>query len=363
MKRVRIVSLTAATLAVAVGAGTLFQQETMQQADASPEPAGMSLVRLAQPEPDDAATPSSLTETSETGDTGRQAEGDQANPQPADEPAVTDSAEGTPEATDPVPDARLMQAAAEVRAGNGATGLEADIATDAEAPTEIAAFQTEFDPCSVAVVITPEPDAMLDLSVYAPCDRGARIQISQAPLRFDAVIPDNGELRLDVPALAREAEVRVRFEDGRSKTDRTEVADADLFDRVVLAWRGEASLSLNAYEFGAVFGDAGHVHPGNPSRSGQESHGFLTELGEDERAQIYTFPSGLAARAGDVAIDVEAAITDASCGRPLSAELLELRSGADAMGREIRLEMPDCDGQGGFLVLKNLLPELTLALN
>jgi len=350
MNRVRIISLIAATLGVAVGAGTLFQQETMRQADAPPRASAVqadtSLVVLAAPGPETAPAAQPFS----------------------DQVATASVFSGMISTADPltdharpaemlVVDAPLARAANESEAPSG-------IATLATDPALIEDLLAGVDACEVWLVVTPADDAMLDMSLFAPCDGGERIEISHAGLRFDARIGGDGQLALIFPALVSQAELTVSFEDGRTTTDATEVTDAGLYDRVAIQWSGAAVLGLNAYEFGADFGSDTHIHPANAATPGDASRGFLTELGAvSALAQVYSFPTALSARAGQVALELEVAVTDDSCGQPLHVETLEVLAGVDAVTRGIQLEMPACDGEGGFLVLKNLLPELTIALN
>jgi len=359
MKRVRIVALVAATLGVAVGAGTLFQQDAMRQAEqaratpgsAQPAQAETSLVALAGTGGAQVTTASALPGMVSTA-----------------EPLV----EQDREVEALVADAPLARALTENDAVapvvTPAQAPETDVATTIADPALIEDLLAEVDACAVWLVVTPEAGAMLDMSLFAPCDGDAVVRISHAGLRFDARIGGDGRLALVVPALEPEAELTVTFIDGRTAADATEVADVVLYDRLAIQWEGPAVLGLNAYEFGADYGGANHIHPGNPATPGDIARGFLTVLGEpalDAPAlvQVYSFPTGLSARMGQVELELEAAITEASCERMLDIDTLEALAGSAPVWRAIRLEMPACDGQGGFLVLKNLLPELTIALN
>lgn len=344
MKRVRIVSLIAATLAVAVGAGTMFQQKSTRQAE-TPAVAAAST-----------QTETSLLALATRGAVTEQAADDGGLPDPLT--ATASPADDGRNATPPEVDFRLAQAAAE---HDGAADYV--VASASNDPVLIDELLAEVDACAVWLVVTPENGAMLDMSLFAPCDGGALVQISHGAIGFDARIANDGQLALSVPALAVQAELTVNFEDGRSATDATEVADAVLYDRFAIQWHGPAVLGLNAYEFGAGYGAEGHVHPANPAAPGLEARGFLSQLGENARAQVYSFPAGLPARAGQVELELEAAITSESCATRFSVDTVEALAGSEAIRRVLQLEMPECDGQGGFLVLKNLLPEMTIALN
>lgn len=125
---------------------------------------------------------------------------------------------------------------------------------------------------------------------------------------------------------------------------------------------------LHAYEFGAEYGQSGHVHAGQPRAPGQDGRGFLSVLGDaaiadGRRAQVYSFPHGEAPRNGSVSLEIEAPVTDASCGKPLEANAIEMLGGVTGQTRRITLDMPSCDGQGGYVVLPGVLPDLRIAMN
>jgi len=365
MNRVRIVALIAATLCVAVGAGTLFQQETMRQAEeatgAAPVQAGISLVGLAEAAGAAPVEPVAMTSASPVSVSA--SEPVSASPLgPVAMASVLPGMIDTAELTATVPRAldALLPAVTLTPQESALVAEPETVATD---PAMINDLLAEVDACAVWLVVTPEVGAMMDMSLFAPCDGGALVQISHAGLNFDARMDGDGQLALRVPALAHQAELTVRFDDGRSASDATELPDAGLYDRVAIQWQGGAVLGLNAYEFGADFGSDNHIHPANPAAPGDVARGFLTELGETARVQVYSYPTGLSARTGQVALELEVGVTGESCERLLGVDTLEALAGADPVWREIQLEMPACDGQGGFLVLKNLLPELTIALN
>lgn len=229
-------------------------------------------------------------------------------------------------------------------------------------------LQAELDACAVWLVVTPAPGAMLDLSVYAPCDQGQAVEISHAGLFLDARTGADGQLVMQIPALATEAALTITFADGRTLSDTAIVPDLAQHERVVLQWAAPASLLLHAYEFGANYGDNGHIHAGHPLAPGIQGHGFLTVLGDAtipqaRLAQVYSYPVETAGRGGQVTLEIEAPVTEASCGGPLIATAYEMLSGTAAQPRTIRLDMPDCDGTGGYLVLRNVLPDLVVAMN
>lgn len=398
MNRVRIVSLAAVGLGVAVVAGTQFQQQNEAGPMAAAQPAApVEQVALA-PQPAPAPTSPGLTSPDQSAAAPVAAAGVAPLPSRSDgapRDAVTLIADLTGRPAPVVVDGQAPGArpslAATVVPGVPAQPLhnasiapgmppsvagvlaDAPVAPDALASDEPVApvdpaLQAELDNCAVWVVVTPAPGAMLDMSAYAPCDRDARVSVTHAGLTVDSHIGADGQMMMMVPALAEDATLTVTFADGRSQSDTTFVPDLAQHERVVLQWQGPATMVLNAYEFGARFGEAGHVHPGNPMAPGGDGHGFLTVLGDaaiadGHRAQVYSYPRGQEPRTGTVALEIEAPVTDASCGRELDATTIEMHGTAGGQARVIQLDMPSCDGAGGYVVLPGVLPDLQIAMN
>ena len=370
MNRVRVVALSAVVLGAAVVVGTRFQQSGAP-ADVAAAPAAETAIAAALPAPDadDGAAAPSLTALASAPQAAATPAGpisltapsrtaDPRVPQPSiAAPLFSVAQPGLSLASvvpGPMPQPDTLRSLADAGSGPAAPALD---------PT----LQAELASCAVWLVVTPAPGAMLETSVYAPCDGGAAITLTHAGLNVDLLLAEDGQLLAQIPALTDQATVTLHFADGREQSDQTQVPDLGTVERVVIQWQAPASFSLNAYEFGAGYGDAGHVFPGAPRTAGVTDQGFLTVLGDPtidgaHMAQIYSYPRGESPRTGRVALEIEAPVTDTTCGRPLFANTIELHGTASAQVRQIRLDMPDCDGQGGYLVLPGVLPELQIAL-
>lgn len=359
MNRVRIVAVTAVALGGAVVAGTHFQQQTSAdspmaavQAPVAPAPRVAAAPSLAVLAP----SPSLETPTQHLDAPSRDAVA----------PAVA-AASVLPQvdlSLPPLP-------------GVGADALApslAQLAADADGSDTPSALpldpelQAELNACAVWLVVTPTQGAILEASVYAPCDRDARVTLSHAGLSFDTVIGSDGQLMTLIPALREEAQVTLSFADGREQSDSTLVPDLGAVERVALLWQGPATLSLHAYEFGAEYGQPGHVHAGTPLPTEASSRGHVMALGDptligSTLAQVYSFPRGTSPRQGQVTLEIEIPVTDASCGAPLAVNAIEVHGATSVQMRSILLDMPECDGNGGYLVLPGLLPELQIAMN
>ncbi|MDX1781671.1 MAG: hypothetical protein R3256_10155 [Thalassovita sp.] len=230
-----------------------------------------------------------------------------------------------------------------------------------------------------AIVTTCEPEmtarampaAMVELSLAAACLPDRRVTIHHNGMMFTQVTDAEGMLRLQVPALSSSGVFIADFGDDLGAVAHSAVPDLAGYDRAVLQWRGNAGLHLHAMEFGAGFGEDGHIwadQPGSSDRALAGQGGFVTVLGDrgligGQRAEIYTFPSGQAPRDGDVVLSVDAEVKPANCQQQLEAEALQLTEGGGLEVRELVLSMPQCDAVGDFLVLKNLLQDLKVAAN
>ncbi|MCC5987257.1 MAG: hypothetical protein JJT95_06205 [Pararhodobacter sp.] len=362
MNLFRSIAAVVGTLGVALAAGSLFQPAPEPESAANHSPDGL-------PEGASASLAGTFTDAIEPALAF-------ALPAPRESSAVPatslppQAAEGQPMMR-PLASLRLLARAARqmpappamvISVGNRDATAEAATTTT---PEPFAATEE----CGIWLVATPVPQAMLDISLYAPCDGGARVEIRHEVLHVSQTLGDDGQLMLALPALAEAASVSVTLVDGRSAEASAAVPDIALFDRLALGWQGADALALNAHVDGAGHGVAGHVHPAHPNYPADSAqNGFLTLLGdpaleEAALAQIYTFPAGLGAASGHVELAVEAAITPQSCGEEISAQTRLFRAGQPATPRQLSMTMPACDGFEGFLVIDGLIPELTLAQN
>lgn len=244
-----------------------------------------------------------------------------------------------------------------------------DVATDAP----VAAMPVEEDTpllgCDIHVTASPAVAAMVNLDIMASCLPNERVVLSHAGLSFTEVLDDTGALGITVPALAVDAKFTVTFANGAARSDTADVPSLQFYDRVALQWTGDSGLQIHALEYDASYGEDGHVWYGNTrdltAVIGGEG-GFLLRLGDglseiSQMADVYTFPTGSAAADGAVALSVEAEVNGSNCGRQISAATLQLQQGFATETHAFDIDMPDCVATGDFLVLKNLLQDLTIA--
>lgn len=235
-----------------------------------------------------------------------------------------------------------------------------------ELPEEV---ETPNLACDVSLNVESLPAALVSLQLMAPCLSGERVVVHHGDLKFTDRIGPDGFMNIDVPALSEQASFIVILSNGDGATAKADVPSLRFYDRVVVQWQGDTGLGLHAREYGADYGSEGHVwreSQRDVMAVADGSKGFLTRLGDDGlpaplMAEVYTFPSGSAKRAGDIRLTVEADVTPGNCGHSVSAESIEIREGGKAERHSLSLEVPECDAVGELLVLKNLLQDLKIA--
>jgi len=223
--------------------------------------------------------------------------------------------------------------------------------------------------CTPTLTAVEMKVAMVQLSLNAPCNQNEVLAIHHENMMFSAITDENGQLIVDVPALAEDAFFIAAFDGGLGAVAQTTVPEFSKFDRAVLLWQGDMGVELHALELGASYGNFGHISAdskGNFSSAETGVGGLLVELGNDEAplpmmAEVYTFPSGADSYDGVVALSVEALVTDMNCGQLVEAQTIQLRPAVEPLVTSLSLTMPDCDAIGEYVLLNNVLEDLTLA--
>lgn len=210
--------------------------------------------------------------------------------------------------------------------------------------------------------------AMVDLTLTAPCAPDAAVVIHHQGMMFTLVTDSTGKVQVTVPALAEVSVFVAALQDGSGAAASIMVPELANFDRAVLQWQGAGGMELHALEFGASYADDGHVWAGAARDATTAAGGFMTRLGVNAAengliAEIYTFPSGAASHDGTVDLSVEAEVTAANCGRDIAAQSIQIMPGWEPTVMDLTMTMPDCAAVGEYLVLNNMLQDLTLAAN
>lgn len=229
------------------------------------------------------------------------------------------------------------------------------------APPESLAENT----CPVTFDLSSDENAMLRLTLVAPCHKNERVVLKHAGLAVTGKTTVTGALFSDLPALVTDATVEVLFADGSSASSSIVVPEMASLRRFGVQWQADDAFQIHAFEGKAGYGEPGDIsgeNPHSPLAGVPASGGFLTRLGDASTdlpllAEVYTYPAN-GVENPDVV--VEAAVTPTACGREMLAETLAT-AGSRVEINELTVAMPECDAVGDYLVLKNLAPDLNIA--
>lgn len=240
--------------------------------------------------------------------------------------------------------------------------------TTPAAPTpmaEITAKPVRADTCPVSLELSNADNALIAVTLVAPCHADERVVLKHAGLTVTAKTTLTGALFTDLPALLHDAQVEVMFKDNTSVAASIAVPELAGMRRFAVQWQQDDAFQLHGFEDGSDFGGPGDVSaatPHQPIVGAPAKGGFLTLLGDTTTdlpmlAQVYTYPKDSQIK---TEIVVEAAVTEATCGRELLGQTLQTTAGAVKVS-DMSLAMPECDAVGDYLVLKNLVPDMTIA--
>ncbi|MGQ0565500.1 MAG: hypothetical protein ACT4OK_10560 [Gemmobacter sp.] len=326
----RKITLGAATLAVAFGAGHLVQSgksgktatEVADAAEARPT----------------AITPLAASAEPDSG------------PPPV---AVASVVARFPSASNPPPAAPLTDVPPPVPVSTGPA------TATVPGPVQPPAAAEQVDACRVTLDVSAGANGMLDLTLLSPCQPSTRVVLRHGGLAVTGRTSGGGALFTALPAMEPLGEVSAMFPDGTIARGAAPV-DLSGVQRVAVQWMADDRFALNAFQGGAAFGAPGHVHAGAKGQA-DAATGWMMPLGDASvdlpmLAEVYTWPVAPT----EVAIDIEAPVTEATCDRELLGETLDSRAGTVTRS-DITLAMPDCAAVGDFLVLNYLRAGMTTA--
>ncbi|MGB1235336.1 MAG: hypothetical protein ACPG5U_06370 [Planktomarina sp.] len=225
--------------------------------------------------------------------------------------------------------------------------------------------------CDVSLLAAPGAAAIIDVILSAPCSSNDRVTVHHEGMMFSILTDAQGRAQFQVPALKLNSSILVALSNGYGKSVDVTSPSIDYYDRVVLQWQGDTGLEFHAFEYGATYNQTGHVWAGSPqsvSVAAAGDGGFLMQLGDPAApnpllAEVYTFPTGITQRTGQIEMSVEAEINRNNCHRDVDAQTLQFTAGKGLVIHDLILNIPDCQAIGEFLVLNNLVETMKLALN
>lgn len=298
MKRQRSLGLIALTVLAALGAG-----QYMQSGEAQSAVAMTPLPRLA------SAPPAAV----------------------APEPAILQQTSVIPAAGTPLPVSFDM--------------TESEPLPEPEPPAVVA--------CPVTLDVFAESGGMIGVTLTAPCHPNERVVLRHDALAITLRTTATGSLFATIPALTQTGDITLRFPDGTEHVGATPIPELASMRRFAVQWMADDRFAINAFEGDADYGQPGHITAG-----AGPLHISLGDPSVDlpMLAEVYTFPAQATSR-----LTIEAAVTDATCGRELIGEALISDAGTVTVA-ELTMAIPGCDALGGFVVLNNPLSDMKLAL-
>lgn len=242
-------------------------------------------------------------------------------------------------------------------------------ASESTLPAPDSPQATPMPACDIVADARPVAGAMVELMMQADCLPNERVTVHHNGMIFTETTSDTGDVSLRVPALSEDAVFILAFSSGEGAVAQTKVEELAGFSRSVLQWKGNTGFEIHAREFGADYGSEGHIWDGAPGSIADAvsgAGGVLTRHGDTDApepllAEVYSFPKAYAGNPGTISLSVEAEVTAANCGLEIEAQSLEVQSGGAIRTQNLTLPVPDCDAQGSFLVLNNLLQDLKVA--
>ncbi|MEP3845952.1 MAG: hypothetical protein ABJM43_11490 [Paracoccaceae bacterium] len=212
------------------------------------------------------------------------------------------------------------------------------------------------------------PAAFVSLTVDAPCLPNARFNVHHQGMMFTAATDDDGHASLSIPALASDAIFIMSFQQGAAAVVTAQVANVEKYDRMVLQWHGETGFELHARDFGATYGEDGHIRSGAEQTLSSliaSEKGFVHRLGLNDGgdgsvAEVYTYPVGSSQHVRLIDVSAEAQVSMKNCGRNITAQSLEQANGV-LRKQDLTLSVPPCDTVGSYMVLNNLVSDLKVA--
>lgn len=224
----------------------------------------------------------------------------------------------------------------------------------------VAATVPGTHPCLSQLVATATSGALVDLTIDAPCQAQSLARVQMGALSFDVTVPRSGSKQIKIPALTDSVDIKVTFQNSDELNANVRVPDLPLYDRVAMMVDGPSPFELHAREFGADYAGDGHVWSAVPHSN--TAIGKIHVLGDvltgGKTAQVYSIASAMAAKEGEVAITIEAALTQATCGTSAAVTALQTTRNGSVDVDNIALDLPGCADADGYILLPGLVHDI-----
>ncbi|WP_428295935.1 hypothetical protein [Hyphomicrobium sp.] len=198
------------------------------------------------------------------------------------------------------------------------------------------------------ISVSPAAGGLTQVSVASSCRAGELVSVTYAEATLVERLDPEGRSKITLDCFAGDASsITIAFEDGTSITRQPATDDLAKYSKVAILWSSSVDLDLNAFEYAAAPGGAGHVWSGTPSslaeaeaRAKREKRGagFLSTASAGRsigmNVEVYTFVHV----PGQAAAGVKMGVDFVSRGRHAAGEFCGVGRYAEVQFKAYTLE-------------------------
>ncbi len=199
---------------------------------------------------------------------------------------------------------------------------------------DVSAFGTA---CSVTTRVNPAADAMITVQIEAPCLPHSEAQIFDGVLSHFANLSLTGTAQVSIPAMAEIVDLAISIDD---KLLLKTIKVPEFTDFVRVAMTGSDDVRLAA----TLHGDDMDVYQTDGLQV------FSVDMRETTKTNLYRMV-------------LRRHITDQNCDQPQDVILHRFMPGKTTRKQALRLNGSNCARSGTILELKNIVPDLKVAVN
>ena len=199
-------------------------------------------------------------------------------------------------------------------------------------------------PCGPDLTATSGADAIIKISVSAPCKPYETVQITYAGMQLHLDLGLSGLAELSIPALTKTGEIESEFEDGTGLAVRVSTPEISQYLRVAVIWDQAHDARLTAIA---------------PRHLPIAMHEIRDATGRE--LQILSHHLSDAQRPGVIRLGLSAPITAENCAKARHATIYQRAPDIPPLTYDVAIAPTACDAVGDTLELKNILQDLKLA--
>ena len=221
--------------------------------------------------------------------------------------------------------------------------------------------------CGIEMGLTAQFGAEIVASISSPCRPNRAFMVEHSGIAFTISTDESGLADFTVPALRRDAEVTVTFNDGSVKTDSVTVDGLENLIRVAVMWSSDIDFDLHAYEFGARENTEGHIwsqNPGSYRSARRNGTGYLTVLGRQTglgwKTEVYTLIQNSRTQGGLIDLSLELAAFGAICESAPVIRTMRIEGEYVERDSDIQFDLSSC-GSAEEVLIPNTIQDIRVA--